>query len=71
MEIAGRQISETGIDNLKGCAKYYADGKEVVMISDGFHNTIDRKASHESALKSAKAWQRKENRVWLKHLGFI
>lgn len=66
-----RTIFQTGIPNLQGCAKYYADGRDVVMISDGFHSTIDMKSSPEAALKAAQAWQRKENRTWLKHLKYI
>lgn len=47
-----------------GAASYFAIGKDVWMrCTDRHESIIDTKGSHESALKSAKRWQEKENKA--------
>lgn len=49
---------------VKGAAEYYAYGNEVIMrCTTGEKSVIETKASNASALKSARSWQKRENKA--------
>jgi len=51
---------------VEGAARYWADGKNVIMRADGHSSCIQSYKSEEAACNGALRWQKKENAAVVK-----